>query len=352
MNEYKIIHGDCVEIMAKMETGSVDAILTDAPYMLKFMGAKWDTAGKKNSGKAIQEWHLRWAKEAARVLKPGGFLVCFGATKTAHRLTCAIEDAGLEIEDLILWLYGTGWPKTKGKLKPAAEPAALARKPLQGRLQENIEKYGTGSLNTEACRVETNDNLNGGAYSKGGKGRHDGDERWRFKPGGAGEFKQPSGRWPANVVHDGSEDVLGLFPTTKSGTGAIKRASPKGWQGHALGKESREAGTPMIAYGDEGSAARYFYCAKASPTDREEGNKHPTVKPTELMRYLCRLVCPRPGMTILDPFMGSGSTGKAAMMEGFNFIGIEQDAEYVKIAEGRIAKAHKSTRSIGIPGST
>jgi hypothetical protein len=216
------------------------------------------------------------------------------------------------------------WAGWGTALKPALEPITVARKPLIGTVVENVLAHGTGALNVDGCRVP---------------GALEGDPM-RFAKTDGGEFvlkfdKAPTvrteGRWPANLIHDGSEEVVGLFPQTGVSNGQRVAKS--------LNAFSMKAQPDIdTGYGDSGSAARFFYCAKASKRDRDEGNNHPTVKPTDLMRYLCRLVTP-PGGTVLDPFMGSGSTGKAAMLEGFDFIGIERDPEYVKIAEARIGAA-------------
>jgi site-specific DNA-methyltransferase (adenine-specific) len=336
--------GDCLDVLKTMSADSVDAIVTDPPYGLSFMGKKWDY-----DVPAVEVW-----AECLRVLKPGGHLLAFASTRTQHRMAVRIEDAGFEIRDMIAWVYGSGFPKsldvskaidkaagaerekvlvptkpgnTRGKrginyagesfsgftdisapateaacqwagwgtaLKPALEPITVARKPLIGTVAENVLAHGTGALNVDGCRVSASDGrplieskseASLHAFGSGLNGSRC-----------AGVTTQ--GRWPANLIHDGSEEVAGLL----------------------------------------NDAARFFYCAKASKADRDEGNNHPTVKPTDLMRYLCRLVTP-PGGTVLDPFMGSGSTGKAAMLEGFNFIGIERDPEYVKIAEARIGAA-------------
>lgn len=389
-----ILQGSCLERLREMEENSVDSIVTDPPYELGFMGKAWDSTGIAYS---VSMW-----RECLRVLKPGGHLLSFGGSRTYHRMACAIEDAGFEIRDQIMWIYSQGFPKSMdvskaidkaagaerevvgvaagmGKqnpewngtaqgraensfkpeysltapstdaakqwsgwgtaLKPAHEPICVARKPLIGTVAANVQQHGTGALNIDGCRVETTENLNGGAYAKNGSDRHDGDENWRYKrEGGAGEFVQPQGRWPANVIHDGSEEVVSLFPQTSSGTGAVKRVSAaenEGNRGSALGAESRPAGTEMICYGDSGSAARFFYCAKTSKSERGLGNIHPTVKPLVLMRYLCRIVTP-PGGVVLDPFTGSGTTGIAAMREGFGFIGIELKPEYASIANARL----------------
>lgn len=308
-------HGDCLEVLASMPDASVDAVVTDPPYGLSFMGRKWDY-----DVPSIEIW-----EQCLRVLKPGGHLLAFAGTRTQHRMCVNIEDAGFEIRDMISWVYGSGFPKSQnvGKaidkaagaerevtgiagttgggrscmndapgngrakdylagtyvntapatpeaqqwegwgtaLKPALEPITVARKPFKGTVANNVLTHGTGAINIDGCRVATD---------------------WK------------KGRWPANLIHDGSDEVTELT----------------------------------------GDAARFFYCAKANKKDREDGNNHPTVKPTDLMAYLCRLVTPPDGI-ILDPFMGSGSTGKAAIREGFNFIGIEREPGYFAIAETR-----------------
>ena len=255
-----------------------------------------------------------------------------------------------------------GWYYGKQSMKPAMEPILLFQKPPEGRMVDNILKYGTGAINVDKCRVGTNDNLNGGAYAKNGSERTD---EWGasngFRRNQGLEFRQPSGRWPANVIHDGSDEVVGLFPEQASGANPTRRNVAKFQNAYGIFAGQEKC---VAARGSEsGSAARFFYCAKASKRDRDEGceglkkrdnanwpqsmdgddkrgaaprsNHHPTVKPTALMRYLCRLVTP-PGGVVLDPFMGSGSTGKAALLEGFRFIGIEREAEYLEIARARI----------------
>lgn len=286
-----------------MPDNSIDSVVTDPPYELGFMGKSWDKSGIAFSPAVWQE--------VLRVLKPGGHLLAFSGSRTYHRMAVAVEDAGFEIRDQIMWIYGSGFPKShnlKGEwegwgtaLKPAHEPIVVARKPLIGTVAENILAYGAGGLNIDGTRV------------------------------GNGTDRASGGRWPANVIHDGSDEVLELFPDTKSGKPSNIRGTGGIW--------SEGNGIPIgPQYGDAGSAARFFYCAKASKKDRNEGldrNHHPTVKPTELMRYLCRLVTP-PNGTVLDPFMGSGSTGKACVLEGFDFIGIDKTPEYVEIAQQRI----------------
>lgn len=219
-------------------------------------------------------------------------------------------------------------------LKPATEPICVARKPLAGTVAENVLVHGTGALNIDGCRVGWPGGKAPEIGTPGWGGPHkkstavpgqDGDTVERAGPSGLG-------RWPANIIHDGSDEVLAAFPETISG--AMKREVP-GYDGDSVTGFMRGRSGPSNQYGDSGSASRFFYCAKASKKDRGDGNTHPTVKPTELMRYLCRLVTP-PGGTVLDPFMGSGSTGVAAQDEGFSFTGIEADASYFDIACKRL----------------
>jgi site-specific DNA-methyltransferase (adenine-specific) len=319
------------------------------------MGKKWDY---DVPSKEI------WA-ECLRVLKPGGHLLAFAGTRTQHRMAVRIEDVGFEIRDMIAWVYGSGLPKShnlkddwKGwgtALKPALEPITVARKPLEGTVAENVLAHGTGALNIDGCRVRD--------------GSETGDEKPVYAANhgnavygagmGGGAWANTDGRWPANLIHDGSEEVLAGFP--QSSTTGVRRQPERVQQDVRATPFTRGKAAPE--YTDSGSAARFFYCAKASKKDRDEGlegfaqraafdnpngnmggnmgsvtmrkNTHPTVKPTDLMRYLVRLVTP-PNGTVLDPFMGSGSTGKAAMLEGFNFIGIEREAEYIEIAKARI----------------
>lgn len=362
----KLFHGDCLHVLKEMPDNSVDSIVTDPPYGLSFMGRKWDY-----DVPSVEVW-----QECLRVLKPGGHLLSFAGTRTQHRMAARIEDAGFEIRDMIAWVYGSGFPKSldvskaidkaegaerevtregqtkasedAGKfdsapstarerrdnpateaarqwqgwgtaLKLALEPLTVARKPFKGTVAANVMEHGTGAINVDGCRVGDE------VIKTNGKGSATGSTP--IVPLGVHyEGGEHVGRWPANLIHDGSEEPTGLL----------------------------------------GDAARFFYCAKASKRDRDEGlehmprrenanwpqsmdgndkrgaapraNTHPTVKPTELMRYLCRLVTP-PGGVVLDPFMGSGSTGKAAALEGFRFIGIEREAEYLEIARARIQGA-------------
>jgi DNA modification methylase len=389
-----VLHGDCREVMRTMPDNSVDAIVTDPPYELGFMGKSWDSTGVAYD---IKVW-----QECLRVLKPGGHLLAFGGSRTYHRLACAIEDAGFQIRDQIMWVYGSGFPKslniskaidkavgaerevigtrrgvvkgTGGRynwhtdsedtgqtiisdtipttaeakewegwgtaLKPAHEPIVMARKPLDGTVANNVLAHGVGGINIDGSRVGS----------------------------GTVEYQVTSqGRFPANFIHDGSDEVLELFPDSKSS----KTKTNDDRMNHNKSMFIDGVHNAENSYDDSGSAARFFYCAKANKKDRNEGldgfdtvvaggmqgrsdgslgsitmnkNHHPTVKPTDLMRYLVRLITP-PNGTILDPFTGSGSTGKAATLEGFNFIGIEQSAEYVEIATARINHAKENNEN-------
>ncbi|WP_343743328.1 site-specific DNA-methyltransferase [Herbaspirillum huttiense] len=429
--------GDCMEIMRQLPDSSVDSVVTDPPYGIRFMGKAWDGAdiearaerrrsfashapdagpngGHKSlaaeAGKyeltpaamsAFQQFSEEWAREAFRVLKPGGFVLSFASARTYHRMASGIEDAGFEVRDQIMWLFGSGFPKSRNlakmdfagteagaewegwgtALKPAHEPICMARKPLIGTVAENVLAHGTGAINIDACRVETEDTLRAGAgripcrhdenVPRGRSGEESAERRYAeeggsnfaMKPGPRGG--DPAGRWPANVIHDGSEDVLAAFPDAP---GQMARARNDGErQANAVFGSLRNVTNQAEPRGDAGSAARFFYCPKASRADRNAGcsdlpdqaggmnsntsgqhitrrdgwkpepvkNNHPTVKPTDLMAYLVRLVTP-PGGTVLDPFMGSGSTGKACMREGFGFIGIDMTPEYFQIARARI----------------
>jgi len=398
------------------------------------MGKSWDKSGISYN---TEVW-----KECLRVLKHGGHLLAFGGSRTYHRLAVAIEDAGFEIRDQIMWIYGEGFPKNlniskqidkqagvtreiigEGKwnsrkvngslgvdsvglttqkdyqetapatslakywngwgtaLKPAHEPIVLARKPLSEKtVSENVIAWGTGGINIDECRVPTSDKLGGGMVSKGRPKVTEGwDRPWMHDEAVTEQKKLESaenvakaeelGRHPANVCHDGSDEVEAEFAKygEKSyGSNGAYNYSDKEYEVEGF-INNIKPNSPSN-YGDKGTASRFFYCAKIKKTDRNEGceeldpkewkeegaavpmraerpfnksfNNHPTVKPTELMRYLCKLVTPKGG-TILDPFCGSGSTGKAAVLEGFNFTGIELDAEYIKIAEARIKFAEK-----------
>jgi site-specific DNA-methyltransferase (adenine-specific) len=325
----ELLHGDCLERLKELPDCSVDACVTDPPYGLSFMGKAWDY-----DVPSAEVW-----REVLRVLKPGGHLLAFAGTRTQHRMAVQIEDAGFEIRDMIAWVYGSGFPKSRNlagdwqgwgtALKPALEPITVARKPFKGTVAANVLEHGTGAINVDGCRVGTEGGCRTQEAYQGGNNLH-------CYGRGLNDQRSPAvaglGRWPANLIHDGSEEVVGLFPHTTSGGGnGVRSELPNTCMSGKNYARTTTNGQPPST----GSAARFFYCAKASKADRGDGNGHPTVKPTELMRYLCRLVTP-PGGVVLDPFMGSGSTGKAAAFEGFRFIGIEREAEYLEIARGRI----------------
>lgn len=407
-----LFHADCRDALRELPDNSIDSCVTDPPYALVsvvkrfgaadaapakgndaymrasagFMGKTWDTGETAFSTEF-------WA-EVLRVLKPGAHVVAFGASRGYHRMTCAIEDAGFEIRDSLMWVYGTGFPKShdiakqidkqaghwrgragevidrtvgqvakgteyertdKGDpitaaaawegfgtaLKPAFEPIVLARKPLsEPTVAANVLRWRTGALNIGACRVPTTENLNGGAYSGGERRRDeyastdsiDGAVPLSRLNRGIGEFAQPEGRWPANVVHDGSDEVIGAFPNTNGSKRGVK--DPNG----SMGYHGGASGLPGVVGGYDdagGSAARFFYSAKASKADRN-GSKHPTVKPISLMEWLCTLITP-PGGTVLDPFAGSGTTGIAAQNKGFQVVLCEREAEYVTDIKARFA---------------
>ena len=322
-----LIHGDSRTVLRALPEGKLDACITDPPYGLSFMGKGWD------HGVPDADMWL----EVLRVLKPGAHLLAFGGTRTFHRLAVAIEDAGFEIRDTVMWVYGSGFPKSHNldgewegwgtALKPAWEPIIVARKPLVGTVAANVLAHGTGALNIDGCRISATDKTPapvgtfvGSAIGPTGlRGERDGSA-------------DALGRWPANLIHDGSEEVVSCFPTAPGQQG--KSSDSQRTRQVVYGATS-DNGKEYPPRGDSGSAARFFYCAKASKADRGEGNTHPTVKPTALMQYLCRLVTPAGG-TVLDPFMGSGSTGKAARIEGFKFVGIDQEEKYVAIARERV----------------
>ena len=406
---YKLYNGNMLDLLEVIDKETIDAVLTDPPYELNFMGKGWD-----NSGIAFQK--ETWQK-CYEVLKPGGYLLAFGGSRTFHRIACAIEDAGFEIRDTICWMYGSGFPKSmniglaidkkngveskivgNGKsgissrayqseetttagnyeikearnkwngwgtaLKPSFEPIIVARKPFKGSLVDNVIEYGVGGINIDECRVGEI-----GWVKKVDIEPNSGSKNSGFGCNGKLE-ELNKGRFPANTIltYDDTDfdEVCGGFPNTKS----TPRTPTKGGTGGIGQVTNFQRGSETSNFNDSGSASRYFYCAKASKKDRDEGldtfnqekvndgrqtpidnafqrgetlrkNTHPTVKPTELMQYLVRLVTPNNG-TILDPFNGSGSTGKAVMYENkernknYKYIGIELTEEYLPIAKARI----------------
>jgi site-specific DNA-methyltransferase (adenine-specific) len=303
--------GDCLAVLPDLDL--VDAVVTDPPYGLEFMGKAWDGTG-------IAFRPETWAVVAS-ALRPGGFLLAFGGTRTQHRMVCAIEDAGFVVQDTIAWLYGTGFPKNKALLKPAFEPIVVAYKP-----------GGPRTLQVDECRIGVDDTRRHGS---GGFGHNFMDDDWVAPL--VSHNGSASGRWPANVIHDGSAEVLAAFAAFGERPSGMMRAGSLANRVNGFSK----SGVPLplsrdVGYADSGTAARFFYCAKAGKADRA-GSKHPTVKPIALIRYLVKLVCP-PGGTLLDPFAGSGTTGAAALAEGRRVVLIEREAEYIADIRRRLAR--------------
>jgi DNA modification methylase len=413
----QILHGDNRQRLKEFPDNHFDSCVCDPPYELGFMGKAWDKSGIAYD---VAMW-----KEVYRVMKPGAHLLAFGGSRTYHRLACAIEDAGFQIRDQIMWLYGSGFPKSldvgkaidkaagakrtekvwidkyhdggnrqtqeKGStqisfgcdanfnlkelpvtplarqwdgwgtaLKPAHEPIVMARKPLEGTVVANILKHGTGAINVAGCRIEGSVVSNPLVRNAPG-----------FRSDGLvqGETRQgvvSTGRWPANVIHDGSPEVLASFPDSKGQQGDVRGTEQSHTGGEGTACYGEYGRVPAGKRGDNGSAARFFYCAKASQEERNRGletrkasqrdesrkegnpggdnprnggvkpvkNNHPTVKPLSLMAYLVRLVTP-PGGLGLDIFCGSGSTLIAFALEGFNVVGIDLEAENCELAQRR-----------------
>jgi site-specific DNA-methyltransferase (adenine-specific) len=420
---YQILHGNNLDILPTLADNSIDSIVTDPPYELGFMGKKWDSSGIAYS---VELW-----EQCLRVLKPGGHLLAFSGSRTYHRMVVAIEDAGFEIRDMISWISNKTFPKSlnigkaidkaagaerevigkhsapAGKsavmtgsrtvteagfwargdtdvditapatdaakqwdgwgtgLKPTVEPIVMARKPVEGTIANNVLTYGTGGLNIDASRIGT-ESITINTFDNGAK-------PWGDAVGEPYTSKQSEGRWPANVILDPDTAELLDEQTGQVRSNHNKTNNNSGFgDSYVGGSVTRPVSGPM--YADSGGASRFFYVAKASKRDRNEGleglptkgkvfngtspesagmaqgsveyrltnqpaqNFHPTVKPTTLMEYLIKLVT-TPNGTVLDPFTGSGSTGKAAILQGFDFIGIEMTEEYLPIIEGRLKHA-------------
>ena len=369
-----LLNEDCLVAMQKLidDGVQVDSIVTDPPYHLQSIvdrfgkegsaPAKHGTDGafaRASKGFMGQEWDggdIAFRKEtwelALKLLKPGGHILAFSASRNYHRMAVAIEDAGFEIRDQIMWIYGSGFPKSHNlgdgwgtALKPAHEPIVMARKLLsESNNVANVLKHGTGGINIDGCRIpygEGNEPIPQLAQGKtkvnSTKTMFDGQSLHKSKTeaviGGSLD-----GRFPANVMHDGSEEVLSGFPNTGQGGGKPYSYAGREYDNKDTSMFNGDKPQAPSNYNDMGTAARFFYCPKVSKSERGEDNTHPTVKPQELMKYLCRLVTPKGG-TVLDPFMGSGSTGMACKDEGFEFIGIEREKEYFEIAEKRINSA-------------
>ena len=413
--KYSLYEGNMLDMLDIIEPNSIDSIVTDPPYELNFMNRGWD-----NSGIAFKK--ETWEK-CLQVLKPGGYMLVFGGSRTFHRIACAIEDAGFELRDTIMWIYGSGlakginlglaidkkngveskiigkknqtypdyrdagkqvtekfgidkltfgqaenikrkevyayeaqneWNGWNSALKPAYEPILVCRKPFKGTLVDNVMKYGVGGINIDECRIPFQSEEDKKETTQ--KNQH---EQFNSKPYDNSVFGDASmvhrkdyntdGRFPANLIlsydeTDAEEDISG-FPHTKSTGGSGEKSIINNFANIYGDYSHNKPGAHLGGLGDEGSAARYFYCAKASKKDRNDGlsekNPHVTVKPCSLMQYLVRLVTPKNG-TVLDPFNGSGSTGKACMYENkerdanYKYIGIEITSEYLPVSEARI----------------
>lgn len=423
MTAGRMIHlGDCRDVLRTFAADSVDAVVTDPPYHLR-ANKKDDprraspAKSQRDQGFMRQTWDggdvafqpATWA-EVLRVAKPGAHLVAFGGTRTFHRLMCAIEDAGWELRDTLQWIYGSGYPKSKNPcrcrphveselvdafgwrlcgacgepyelgtaLKPAWEPIVLARKPISERnVRANVVRWGTGALNIEACRIPVDDTESYARNCSGDRGHNTtrgAGGVTDITPGGG---HAAEGRWPANVLHDGSGEVLAAFPLASGAKGGVRGSEPSGSVGRVY-NATYGARAAMAARQEAGqSAARFFYCPKVDRKERNNGldgwdpqplhwssgdqspgtfqragtrkeaeNHHPTVKPIALMRWLCRLVTP-PGGVVLDTFTGSGSTGCAAIAEGFQFVGVEKERPFAAIAEAR-TRAIQPGLSMGV----
>lgn len=408
MNAYTLHTGDCKDVLKTLPDNSIDSVVTDPPYGLSnhrpvdvidclsawlkseaycpnkrgFMGQTWDAWVP-----GPEVW-----KEVFRVLKPGGHIAVFAGSRTHDLMAIALRLSGFEFRETLMWIYSQGFPKSLNvskaidkaagseylpepkparqwegwgtALKPAFEPILLFRKPLEGTVANNVLKHGTGALHIDACRVSLDPEADASQLRTMMRNERNSDDGWGMSntpdSGAEAQVVSESGRFPANVLHDGSEEVLALFPHSTSG--AMKQGTQRAAQDHPGSVCYRVLGgniTTRDPPKSEGSAARFFYCAKISRKDRHEGltdpgpqfkhnatlrqventetagNKHPTVKPTQLMRWLVRLITP-PGGIVLDPFMGSGSTGKAAVLEGMRFTGIEQNPTWVAVATARI----------------
>lgn len=331
MSDITLHWGNCLEVMPTLQENSFDSIVTDPPYGLSFMGKDWDGG---IPGEAF--WQA-----ALRVAKPGAHLLAFGGTRTFHRLTCAIEDAGWEIRDCLMWLQGQGFPKGKNQLKPAWEPIIMARKPLTGTVAQNVLEWGTGGINVDASRIGTDGRPNIVANGKGIGGSFEMGSGWA-------EGTTTQGRWPSNLLLDEESARLLDEQSGERRTGNIGAGIYRDTQSDSVARGHFNGWDNKGHTGDTGGASRFFYVAKASKRDRSTdgaaNNTHPTCKPSQLMKYLCRLVTP-PNGVILDPFLGSGTTGVAAKLEGFSFVGIEVDSEYLEIARRRIEAAEDESRA-------
>jgi len=415
-SENSIVQGDCIEVMKSMPDNYVSALITDPPYglsnhsekLVRETLSKWLSGEEdyipKGKGFMGKSWDsfvpppAVW-KECFRVMKPGAVILVFAGTRASDLMTISLRLAGFEVKDNLMYMYGSGFPKSldiskaidklkgvereiigKGKsgktaiwqkdggmgdypitvpktteakqwegygtaLKPAYEPIIMAIKPNDGGYANNALKWGVAGLNIDDCRIVTNDNLNGGAYSGEGKMKHIADHKWGFKKRD-GQYQQPIGRFPSNVILDEEtakllDEQSGISKSVRS-TRGVQR---KGYSAGVEWERATEETNTVRGYNDKGGASRFFYCDKASKSERTANgqieNNHPTLKPLSLMKYLVKLVNPPENGLILDPFAGSGSTCVACKMLGVNFIGIEKEFEYVDIARKRLELTEK-----------
>lgn len=356
-----VLNADCLAVMRTLPDNSIDAIVTDPPYGLSNIKPQriteaitaWATGdrervpdGRGFMGKAWDSFvppPAVWG-ECLRVLKPGGHLVAFAGSRTHDLMGLSIRMAGFEIRDGLAWLHSQGFPKGGSQLKPAFEPVTLARKALEGTVAANVLKWGTGALNIDGCRIDTDEDTRRNA--RGGDNGLNGTSTYRIRERRADEMPKRTGRWPANVVLD--EDQAAALDE-QSGTSKSRIGNPRG-AAAGVGWGMTQTGSE---YDDEGGASRFFYCAKASSKERPEvdGVKHPTVKPLSLMRWLVRLVTPEGG-TVYDPFAGSGTTIEAATLEGFAAFGSELDPTYAALCQARIDRAPTTERQQEHPGDS
>lgn len=371
-----IIHGDCLDVMKTFPDNHFSAIVTDPPYGLSFMGKGWDHAIP-----GFEYW-----KECLRICKPGSYLLAMGGTRTFHKLATQIEDSGFEIRDCLMWIYGSGFPKSHNHfgiegygtaLKPAYEPIIMAMKPLDGTFKQNAAKWGQAGINIDGCRIGVEDRVN--------KQNQKAFQIWKKQDGRANKIvknkpdKACIGRWPANILLDEeAAEMLDEQSGTLHGTGNKKlRIAGKGNKSNSC--FGIESGAPNCLYDRGGGASRFFYCAKASRSERNYGldefedkpllwssgsqnpgsfqsegtiksakNNHPTVKPLKLMEYLIKLVMPPKDGLLLDPFAGSGTTILAAKRLGFESIGIEKSEEYCEIARKRLETCDKEPKQMDL----
>ena len=343
-----LLKGNCIELLAEMPDNSVNSIVTDPPYELGFMGKSWDNSGIAYN---VELW-----SQALRVLKPGGHLLAFGGSRTYHRLASAVEDAGFEIRDQIMWLYGSGFPKSHNlkdewqgwgtALKPAHEPIVVARKPLIGTVATNVLTYGTGALNIDASRVAHLSEADRASATPQGKVTS--NIRAGAAPDvdneGRQEVERPDtsqGRWPANVIHDGSEEVLEYFGEPQRFFYCAKASKSERNAGLEELPEKKNSKMYRTANNTSDTISKGFERFDTAP----QSNNHPTVKPLALMRYLTKLVTPPNGI-VLDPFLGSGTTAVAAILEGFNWMGCEMTEDYWPIIEARVAWAELQPKTL------